>query len=263
MGGRLGWLGSRGGQPLGLGTGRLRIGRLGAPVGGWNNYTSTQPISVPLVDNTPANTTTGNLATGAAPGNQGALADANTPATGAIVANPAALDQNNGAARAIPGNNQLAANNIAGNVGDEEEEEEEEDPLDSRGAIYLNLPNKDAQVFLNGQKVEGEGARRVLFTPEFEDDSQPGKYAVRTVWQENGRQQEREANVEIASGAGIAVNFTKPIDPKAPSVALYSAGDEIGDEEQLGNNDGAAPAGAQEPEAPRPAAEGHRPPVAY
>ena len=154
-----------------------------------------------------------------------------------------------------------------GNLGNEEEEEEEEDPLDSRARIYLNLPNKDAQVFLNGQKVEGEGARRVLFTPEFEDDSQPGKYKVRTVWQENGKQNEGEANVELASGAGIAVNFTKPIDPKAPSVALYSADDPIeeGSEEQLGSNQEQGQAPAQQPEAGQQheGQPGHRHPVAH
>ena len=41
-----------------------------------------------------------------------------------------------------------------------ENEEEEDTTFDYRGAIYLALPSKEAQVYLNGQLVQGEGNQR-------------------------------------------------------------------------------------------------------
>ena len=74
---------------------------------------------------------------------------------------------------------------------------------------------------MNGQLVRGEGDKRVLLTPEFEDDDKAEKFQLRTVWNDNGRENQREADVEVASGEGIAVNFTKPIDQQKPWIALY------------------------------------------
>ena len=78
---------------MGWGLAGAGLGAWGMPTGGWGNYASNQPISVPLVDNGTSNPTTGNLATGSTPGNQGLAANSATPATGAIVTNPAALGQ--------------------------------------------------------------------------------------------------------------------------------------------------------------------------
>ena len=62
----------------------------------------------------------------------------------------------------------------------------------------------------------------MLLTPEIDnDDDHPEKFDVRTVWNDNGQEQRRETNVEVGPGSGIAVNFTKPIDPQKPWISLY------------------------------------------
>jgi uncharacterized protein (TIGR03000 family) len=214
------------------------LGAWGTPYGGWGSYGANQPISAPLLGNGGMN--------------------------GGMLASNGDVDDSNMSGEedneedTTAGNSQLASNNS-----EEETGESEEDTLDARGAIHLALPNRDAQVYLNGQLVKGEGTHRVLFTPEFAEGGKPEKFEVQTVWQDNGRENKRDANVEVAEGEGIAVNFTRPIDPKAPSFALYSAaaGDEepeqLGGAESTGSNGNAEsrPEGAGMPE--------HRGPVSY
>ena len=56
----------------------------------------------------------------------------------------------------------------------------------------MSLPAKDAQLYLNGNLVQGEGNQRVLLTPEIDnDDDHPEKFQLRTVWNEKGQQSER------------------------------------------------------------------------
>jgi hypothetical protein len=245
-----GW-GSGWGANLGWGVAGYGQGRWGTPVGGWGSYANNQPISVPLGDNYATN----GSAAGSAPGTA-ALASNSEPAKNTLAGS------DDSAAKNSPAINQLASNANEDMLG-----ESEEDPLDSRGAIYLALPTKDAEVYLNDQLVQGEGARRVLFTPEFDEENQPEKFQLRTVWQENGQSNERAANVEVSSGGGIAVNFTKPIDPQAPSIALYTA-DDVGDESQqliAGESSGAGePAGNQQEAQSQPAGQPERrQPVAH
>ena len=115
-----------------------------------------------------------------------------------------------------PQENQFAAN---GNEPVGEEESEEPD-IEARGAIHLALPNKDAKVFLDGQLVHGSGDKRLLLTPELEDKDKPHSFHLRTTWEENGRPAEREADLQVAAGNGIAINFTKPIDTGAGHAAF-------------------------------------------
>jgi uncharacterized protein (TIGR03000 family) len=206
------------------------------PYGGWSSYGANQPISVPL---------TGNYGNGMLASN-GNVDDSNMSG------------EEDNEEDTTAGNSQLASNSS-----EEEEGESEEDTLDARGAIHLALPNKDAQVYLNGQLVKGEGTHRVLFTPEFAEDDKPEKFQVQTVWQENSQENKREANVEVAEGEGIAVNFTRPIDPKAPSFALYSAAQGDEEPEQLGGGESAGSGGAADRQ---PEGEGlpeRRQPVSY
>jgi uncharacterized protein (TIGR03000 family) len=163
---------------------------------------------------------------------------ANDQNSGAPIENQYADTQQNNAQR--PPLDQLASNDEMGN-----EEEEDGDTVDYRGAIYLALPSKDAQVFLNGNPVPGEGDQRVLLTPEIDNENdQAEKFDIRTVWNENGREQNRETNVQVAAGGGVAVNFTKPIDPQKPFIALYQP--QYGDDSE-GDEQGTEATAQQEP----------------
>jgi uncharacterized protein (TIGR03000 family) len=208
-GGWGGW-GGGWGSHLGWGLAGYGLGGWGIPYGGWSNYAANQPISAPLSGNYLANTNATNGVLNNNTPATGTLAD-----TGAPIENPYAETPQNNAQR--PPIDQVAANDSG-----TENEEEEDTTFDYRGAIYLALPTKDAQVYLNGQLVQGEGNQRVLLTPEIDnEDDHPEKFDVRTVWKDNGQEQQRETNVEVGPGAGIAVNFTKPIDPQKPWISLY------------------------------------------
>ncbi len=233
-GGWGGW-GGGWGSHLGWGLAGYGLGAWGLPYGGWSSYAANQPISAPLTGTYLANNTADNVANNSTPA-ASALAD-----SGAPIENPYAQAQQNGAQR--PPADQLAANDA-----ENENEEEEDNTFDYRGAIYVALPRKDAQVYLNGQLVQGEGNQRVLLTPEIDnDDDHPEKFDVRTVWNDNGHEQQRETNVEVGPGAGIAVNFTKPVDPQKPWIALYEP--QYDDEEESSDEPSTA-ATAQE-ESPR------------
>ena len=185
---RGGWGGGWGGWGGGLGThlgyglAGYGLGAWGNPLGGWSNYGANQPISLPVNGNNyVANNTDGNTQGVANTPAAAELADNSTP-----VANPFAGSPQENQAR--PPIDQLASNDVTSGM---EDPNEEEDTVDYRGAIYVSLPAKDAQLYLNGNLVQGEGNQRVLLTPEIENDNDHAeKFQLRTVWNDKGQQSE-------------------------------------------------------------------------
>jgi hypothetical protein len=59
----------------------------------------------------------------------------------------------------------------------------------------------------------------MLLTPEIEDENKPEKFHVLAVWEEKGRPKQREADVELTAGGGIALNLTKdkPVESALPT----------------------------------------------
>ena len=96
--------------------------------------------------------------------------------------------------------------------------------IDHRAAIQLVLPNKDAHVFLNGKLVPGEGTRRLVMTPELDDDNPSVKsypFHVLAVWEENGRPVQREGEINLAPGGGAVLNLA--VAPIVPSTTAKPA----------------------------------------
>jgi len=89
--------------------------------------------------------------------------------------------------------------------------------IDHRASIQLVLPNKDAHVFLNGKLVPGEGTRRLVMTPELDDDNPSVKtypFHVLAVWEENGRPVQRTGEINLTPGGGAVLNLAvAPVDP--------------------------------------------------
>jgi len=201
-GGWGGWGGGWGGYAgYGYGNG------WGAPVGGWGNYAADDAISVPIAGLDGANNT-------ASYNNQSGPNEDSKDQVAQI--NP--YDDDNA--------DQMASNDKDDDSdGDDDEGDDEDNDIDYRGAIQLVLPNKDTHVFLNGKLVLGVGTRRLVLTPEIEDENKPEKFHVLAVWEVNGRPKQREADVELTAGGGIALNLAKdkPTESALPTVSPENA----------------------------------------
>lgn len=77
---------------------------------------------------------------------------------------------------------------------------------DDRALINVLVPSSNAQIWLDGNEVKGEGLSRRLLSPELD----PGvKYRLRVSaqWLDNGKLMQRTQVVGVARGQTVQVNF--------------------------------------------------------
>lgn len=78
--------------------------------------------------------------------------------------------------------------------------------------MQVRLPDPDAEVFLNGQKMKTTGATRVFQTPEL-DQGKKFLYDVTAKFTRDGRTVTEERTVEVTAGGNTVVDFTRPAAP--------------------------------------------------
>jgi len=73
-------------------------------------------------------------------------------------------------------------------------------------AIRVDVPNPGAKVWVEGKETQQQGTQRVFHSPPLEKGYNY-TYHVRAAWDENGKQVEREKNVQVRAGQESTVSF--------------------------------------------------------
>jgi uncharacterized protein (TIGR03000 family) len=79
----------------------------------------------------------------------------------------------------------------------------------AQGTIHVFLPTKDATVFLNGQKMRGQGKDRKYTTPIL-PPNQEYRYWVTATFDQNGETVTQYRKVEVGAGEYTVADFTRP-----------------------------------------------------
>jgi uncharacterized protein (TIGR03000 family) len=88
-------------------------------------------------------------------------------------------------------------------------------PAPAEATVDVVLPDPDADVFFNGEKMPGTGTDRRYLTPPLEPG--PGyHYVVRASWRQDGKVVSDERRVDVFAGTRSVVDFTRPA-PKRPA----------------------------------------------
>ena len=77
--------------------------------------------------------------------------------------------------------------------------------LDQRVSARISLPTAEAQLWIEGEEMSGQGSSRLFVSPPLE----PGKYTYyfRSRWSENGKTVDRTKKVKVQPGDRISVDF--------------------------------------------------------
>jgi uncharacterized protein (TIGR03000 family) len=77
--------------------------------------------------------------------------------------------------------------------------------LDQRVTARISVPTEDAQLWIEGEEMSGQGSSRLFVSPPLE----PGKYTYyfRSRWSENGKTMDRTKKVKVQPGDRISVDF--------------------------------------------------------
>ncbi len=76
-------------------------------------------------------------------------------------------------------------------------------------ALDIQVPNTNAEVTVNGQKLTGTGTTR-QFTADSLATGQTYEYKVKAKWTESGKEMSRERTVTASPGQRMSVSFTQP-----------------------------------------------------
>jgi len=80
----------------------------------------------------------------------------------------------------------------------------------SKGTFDIYLPDSQGEVWVDGRKLGGTGAKRTYRDQTAKDSSHT--YKVTAAWQENGQLVTEERLVAVKAGQQPAVDFTQPDD---------------------------------------------------
>lgn len=94
-------------------------------------------------------------------------------------------------------------------------------PSPDRGALHIKLPNADATVLFDGQKMLGMGAERWVLTPVIAK-GETAKYQVQAMWNEDGKEvhQVREGTITAGEKATVDFTATDTRDVTSPTTAI-------------------------------------------
>ena len=81
-------------------------------------------------------------------------------------------------------------------------------PSPDRGALHIKLPNADATVLFDGQKMLGMGAERWVLTPVIAK-GETAKYQVQAMWNEDGKEVHQVREGTITAGEKATVEFDR------------------------------------------------------
>jgi uncharacterized protein (TIGR03000 family) len=79
----------------------------------------------------------------------------------------------------------------------------------NQASVTVVLPTPDAQVFVQGTDMTGQGAVRQFVSPPLEP-GQDYAYTVRARWQEGGRTVDQTRTVDVRANQAATVDFTRP-----------------------------------------------------
>jgi len=78
-----------------------------------------------------------------------------------------------------------------------------------KARVQIFLPNASGEVWVEGQKMGGNGTTRTFDTPALEQ-GRNYSYQITAAWQQDGQLATRERRVSFAPGQTVVVDFTQP-----------------------------------------------------